>query len=241
MENLNKPYNRYEHGKIYKITDVAYTESYVGSTVQPLCNRMAEHRRHYKQYKDGKSGKCMTSYLLFDKYGVENCKIELIEVYPCQNKTELEKREGYHIKHEDCMNKLVAGRSRQEHYNDCKEIILKQRKKYYDDNQEKIRESHKSYYANNTEKLKQSMNQYNEAHKEQQSKRKTERIECDICHNLYSRTNLQHHKKSAHDEDTTYRDQISATKREKLPCIHCKKLIARHYMSDHIKRVHNER
>jgi hypothetical protein len=32
------------------------------------------------------------------KYGIENCKIELVEAYPCENKEELRKREGYWIK-----------------------------------------------------------------------------------------------------------------------------------------------
>ena len=65
MENLNKPYNKYEYGKIYKITDVAYTEAYVGSTVQPLCNRMAEHRRHYLQYRKGVKGMEYRSFSLY--------------------------------------------------------------------------------------------------------------------------------------------------------------------------------
>ena len=58
------------------------------------------------------------------------------------------------------------------------------------------------------------MKQYYELTREQQNERKTERIECDICHNLYSRTNLQHHEKVAHDADTTYRDKISSMKRD---------------------------
>jgi adenylate kinase family enzyme len=238
MENHDNPYNKYHNGKIYKITDIAYTECYIGSTVQPLCNRMAEHRKHYQRYNNGKENSHISSYILFDKYGVENCKIELIEEYACQNKAELEKREGHYIKHEDCLNKVVAGRSRREHYNECKEIIIRQRKKYYDDNREKVREAQKSYHTRNAEKLKQYMKKYYETTREKQNERKTERIECDICHKLYSRTNLQHHKKVAHDEDTTYRNKISAMKREKLPCVHCNKLIARHYMGEHIKRVH---
>ena len=54
MENLNLPHhNKYHNGKNYKITDVAYTVCYIGSTVQPLCNRMAEHRKDYKRFKTG--------------------------------------------------------------------------------------------------------------------------------------------------------------------------------------------
>ena len=116
MENLNIPYNKYHNGKIYKITDVAYTECYIGSTVQPLCNRMAEHRKHYHRYKSAKKSVYVTSFQLFDKYGYENCKIELIEYYVCANRDELQRREGYWIRQEEvCINKQIAGRSRKEY------------------------------------------------------------------------------------------------------------------------------
>ena len=36
--------------------------------------------------------------VLFDKYGVENCKIYLYEPYPCDNEIELKMREAYLIK-----------------------------------------------------------------------------------------------------------------------------------------------
>lgn len=38
-----------------------------------------------------------SAHAVFDVYGVENCKIELIEEFPCSNKMESHKREG------DCM------------------------------------------------------------------------------------------------------------------------------------------
>ena len=54
---------------------------------------MAEHRKFYKQYLEGKRNN-YTSFDLFKKYGVENCRIELEEAYPCNNKEELTAREG---------------------------------------------------------------------------------------------------------------------------------------------------
>ena len=85
--------SKYQTGKIYKITDMAYTECYVGSTVQPLCKRMAWHRRDYHQHKQDKA-KFVSSYAPFDKYGIENCEIELFEECPCESKEQLSKREG---------------------------------------------------------------------------------------------------------------------------------------------------
>ena len=46
MKNPDIPNNKYENGKIYKITDNAYTEQYIGSTVQSLSSRIASHRRN---------------------------------------------------------------------------------------------------------------------------------------------------------------------------------------------------
>ena len=44
----------YQKSKIYKIWDNNYTECYVGSTTLDLSVRMAEHRKFYKQYLEGK-------------------------------------------------------------------------------------------------------------------------------------------------------------------------------------------
>jgi len=43
---------------------------------------MARHRTHYKGYLNGKSLH-IRSYDLFDEFGIENCKIELIEYFKC--------------------------------------------------------------------------------------------------------------------------------------------------------------
>ena len=118
--------NLYENSKIYKIVDNAYTEQYIGSTTVGLSTRMARHRAKYRCFKRGLKyhGSC---FLLFDKYGLENCKIELIEHYPCKDKDELRKREGYWIENTDCVNKYVAGRTQNEWH-----ILHRKDKQEYD-------------------------------------------------------------------------------------------------------------
>ena len=86
--------NKYANGKIYKITDIGYNKCYIGSSIQPLCKRMVEHRAKFKQFRSGKI-RVITSFGLFEEYGVENCKIELIEEFPCDTKEQLLQREGY--------------------------------------------------------------------------------------------------------------------------------------------------
>ena len=171
MENLNLPHhNKYHKGQIYKITDIAYTECYIGSTVQPLCNRMAEHRRHYQQYKRGTKKLEYRSFNLFDKYGVEHCKIELVEAYKCETRDALVQREGYWIRLEEtCLNKKVAGRSRKGYTLETKDIkreydknYRKQNidriKKYRQENRERISEYNKRYLANYYQENKDKLN-----------------------------------------------------------------------------------
>ena len=69
----------YSKGKIYKIIgrdSDGNEECYIGSTCQPyLSSRMGSHRARYKGWLKG-TDHFVTSYLLFDKFGVENCYIE---------------------------------------------------------------------------------------------------------------------------------------------------------------------
>ena len=100
--------DKYKNGTIYRITDIAYTKCYIGSTIEPLPRRMAKHRTNYKNIYNGKSNLFITSYDLFNEYGIKNCKIELIEYFPCNNKVELTARLGHYIKNENCVNKKLT-------------------------------------------------------------------------------------------------------------------------------------
>ena len=85
--------------------------------------------------------KChVRSYDLFTEYGVENCKIELIEYFSCDTLQELRRKEGEHIINTDCVNKLVAGRTDKEYRQDNKGKIREYRKEYKEQNKDKIKE-----------------------------------------------------------------------------------------------------
>ena len=105
--------NKYEKGKIYQIIDVGYSKCYIGSTCESLSRRMTRHKATYKQYLNGKSNHTK-SFELFDEFGFDNCKIELIEYHPCSTREELHRREGFFIKDTKCVNKLIAGRTQRE-------------------------------------------------------------------------------------------------------------------------------
>ena len=49
---------------------------------------MAQHRIHFQKYLEDKNNHT-SIFEIFEEYGVGNCKIELIETYPCENKEAL--------------------------------------------------------------------------------------------------------------------------------------------------------
>jgi hypothetical protein len=155
----------YKNGKIYKITDIAYTKMYIGSTCQPLSKRFSNHKRDYKNWKNGKRGK-VTSYDLFDEFGIENCKIELIENCECNCKDELQKKEGEHIKNNDCVNKYIAGRTNKEYKEANRDEIKIKGKEYREANRDKIKNKNKEYREANRDKIKNKNKEYKEANRD---------------------------------------------------------------------------
>ena len=109
----------YQLAKIYKIIPLNQDDEsdiYIGSTCKPsLLQRMTGHIRHFKSWKNGKYNN-VSSFKLFDKYGIENLNIYLIEEFPCDCKDQLRQREGYYIKNNPCVNQRIAGRTKKEYY-----------------------------------------------------------------------------------------------------------------------------
>ena len=102
--------NRYQQSKIYKIYSDLGDKVYIGCTTkQYLSQRMAKHKYDYTYFKKKRedSGFAFVySYLLFDEYGVDNCKIELIETFPCNSIDEIRQREAHYIKTIPNINKV---------------------------------------------------------------------------------------------------------------------------------------
>ena len=133
----------YQNGKIYTIRCRSdNTLIYVGSTIATLSRRLAEHRSTSKR----------SNQKLYQSVNGnwDDWYIELYEVYSCENKEQLNKREGEITREIGNLNYQIAGRTNKEWYNDNKE----KKKKYYEDNKEKITEQKKEYYEKNKEKNK---------------------------------------------------------------------------------------
>jgi hypothetical protein len=167
----------YENSKIYKIEPIVDHDEgdiYIGSTTKNyLSQRMDKHRSDYKRWKEKGKGGHIRSYDLFEKYGIDNCQILLIESFPCLTKDELRAREGHHIRTLKCVNKNIAGRSYKEYQN-----------LYYENNSDKIKEKQKLYYENNLDTINEN---------------KKKILLC-VCGCNYTRTNYSQHCKSKKHE-----------------------------------------
>jgi len=153
----------YQKGKIYKLWSPSKNLIYYGSTCETLSQRLAKHIYNCKCYKNN-TYNYNSSYLVLD---CEDYKIELVEEYPCNNKGQLCKKEGEYIKNNECCNKQITGRTKQEYYNEHKEEVKQKnmlkteqdkeefknkRKQYVEANKEKIKEYKKLYYLKNKNK-----------------------------------------------------------------------------------------
>jgi hypothetical protein len=110
----------YKNAKLYAIRSHQTEKIYIGSTCNALNVRMAQHRACHR------SSQQVSSYNLLE---YSDAYIELLEVFPCKTKEELNKREGELIRsHFHAVNKAVAGRTRKE-----------SNRAYYEANKEKHR------------------------------------------------------------------------------------------------------
>lgn len=130
----------YNNGKIYKIIGGGLT--YIGSTTQRLNTRFLSHKCE-KKLRPNK--KC-SSFKLLD---YEDCKIELIENYPCENNNQLRERERYWYNLIENVNIIKPIRTINE---------IKEYNKEYHKNYDKIKG--KDYYENNKEIVKKKVKEY---------------------------------------------------------------------------------
>ncbi len=174
----------YSKGKIYKIQPIYQHEEgdiYIGSTCKHyLSHRMAGHRYNYRCWKKGIFTK-VQSFELFDKYGIENCEIVLLESVIAKSKDELLAREKHYIKSLNCVNKYIPGRNATEYYQDNREKVAVYKKNYYEDNIEILTAYKKKYRQDNKEKIHQHQSTV---------------CVCDICKCNYTKANKARHQKT---------------------------------------------
>jgi hypothetical protein len=151
----------YSKGKIYKLVNDELGLTYYGSTIQPLYKRIYGHRSKLN----------CSSKILFTE---GECKIYLVEEFPCDNRNQLEKRERFFIENNDCVNKNIPCRTYQEYNDATKDKRSEYKKKYNQKNKEEIKEKNKIYY-------------------EKKKEYRSQKITCE-CGAIVSLVNLKRHK-----------------------------------------------
>ena len=211
----------YSNGKIYCIRSHQTDDIYIGSTIQPLSRRFGNHKKTYKYWMDGKSN-FMTSFEIL-KYN--DCYIELLEKYPCNDKSELERREGKYIREMDCVNKHIAGRTKKEYYQNNKEKIQEQHKEYYQNNKEKIQEQHKEWCQNNKDKMQEYKKEYYQNNKEKIEQQKKEKYQ-------KNKDKIQQQMKEWYQKN---KDKFN----QKVTC-ECDSIVSKNALSRHKKSIKHQ-
>ncbi len=137
----------YSKGKIYQVISPNHPVPYIGSTTQALSKRMVLHRRCHRT----------TCRIIID---AGDAYIELIEEFPCDNKEQLNKREGEVIRQMNCVNRYITGRTQKEYKETHKETQAEYQKAYRQANKEKAKAYLKQWKEDNKEAYTQQRKAY---------------------------------------------------------------------------------
>jgi hypothetical protein len=165
----------YSKASIYKIVCNISGKIYIGSTCQPLHQRLGGHVASHKR-----GAGCASSQII----EAGNYSIILIEEYQCENKQQLLRKERNYIDSMDCVNKYRPIVSKEE--------AIAEKQEYYQLNKDSITIRKKQHYQNNRETILQKANEY-------QSKK----VNCSICNKEMRKDNLTKHKRKIHKPDYT--------------------------------------
>ena len=98
-------------GYIYRVVPLVehdISDVYYGSTKRKINERRNCHKADYKRYKRGllSNKKICSVVYLFEKYGLRNCMIEVLEIFYFVDLNDLREREKYYIRNNLCVNKV---------------------------------------------------------------------------------------------------------------------------------------
>ena len=219
----------YSKSKVYNIVCNITGETYYGSTVQKISQRMNGHRK--------KDNECLSKQITERgdyHYG-------LVEDYKCDNLEQLLMRERYYVDNNDCINKRSPIRTKEEkiaYYEEHKEEhaaknkvyyhnnkdkvkayleknknkiseqrkgfyerVDKERKKvFYEANKDKIIEQKKVFYEANKDKILEQKKVFYEANKDKISEHRKQRVVCECGCELSKGSLTGHRKTKFHQE-----------------------------------------
>ena len=157
----------YSKCKMYRLIADGSDDMYIGSTCQPLCKRIVEHRNNAKYSKRESN-----LYNWMRDIGIENVKIVLISEHPeCQNFEQQRMFEREAVERlQPSLNMKQPYRSmeeRQKYHREYNKIncdrLREYSLQYYSERREHQRQKCREYYANNREKMREYGRKYREA------------------------------------------------------------------------------
>jgi hypothetical protein len=205
----------YQNGKIYKIEANNREEGdvYFGSTCKFLSQRMNNHKNNYKKWKKDKKKYC-TSFQLFEKYGIENCFITLIEIFPCNLKNELLGREAFYIRSMKCVNKYIPLRTSKEYFNDNRENMIQWKNKWSQDNRERIKQLYHDnsdkfvqYRHDNKKRILDAQKKFRDSNKEKIKENTRKIFLCECGRSMTKSVKARHLKSKIHNDLMLSKDQ----------------------------------
>ena len=133
----------YKNGKIYAIVSDQTDKIYIGSTCNYLSSRFYDHKRTNIKI----TSKQILAY--------NDCRIELIENYPCKTKKELLEREAHYIRinKDKCVNICIPLRTHKEYNEDNKEKRKLKNKEWRKNNEDELKKKKAEYYTKKKEEI----------------------------------------------------------------------------------------
>jgi len=214
-------------GRVYKIiTNCSDEKIYIGSTQQECERRWQEHTCHYKLWKNGKTN-YTSSFDLFEKYGIDNCRIVLIKQYEVVDEKHLRVYEQLYINKFKPINKVNSFFIRFLSDKNRYKKLLKMRPNYH---QERYQQALVRNPNHNKDEYQRKLER-NPNHNQDDYQRKLERNP-NYHQERYQQAlvrNPNHNK----DVYQNRREQQLKTKSEKITC-ECGAIISRGNISKHI-------
>lgn len=152
---------------IYKLCckDPDVEDVYVGSTTN-FRTRKNEHKSRCNNQSSSHYNFHVYQFIR-EHGGWDNFDMIQIEEYPCKSKREKEARERYYVEQLKAkLNMKLPQRSKQEYYNDNKEILKEKSREKYNNNKEEYNQRAKKYYEKNRESIMAKVKEYAETNKE---------------------------------------------------------------------------
>ena len=153
-----------------------------------MAQRKAKHYSCFKCWKNGKTN-YVTSYKIFED-DEEGCKIILLELFPCNTKEELQKRERSYIESNECVNKYRPTRTDKEYRDENKDKM----QEYRINNKKYFQEYNKQYFKDNKDNINQLRRLRRNKNKEILNQNKVQH-KC-VCGSNYSTVNKSQHLKT---------------------------------------------